>query len=66
MIVSHSYHSQPLQQLIEKSEKSGWSISEINWDQTTIVPTGVTQSDYIDMISQLYHAELFTLKIIYK
>ncbi|MEO8965597.1 MAG: ferritin-like domain-containing protein [Gammaproteobacteria bacterium] len=63
MIVSHSYHSQPLQQLIEKSEKLGWSISEINWDQIPIVPMGVTQPDYIDMISQLYHAELFTLKI---
>ena len=63
MTVSHSYHSQQLQQLIEKSEASSWSLSEINWEQTPVIPTSVSKSDYIDMISQLYHAELFTLKV---
>jgi hypothetical protein len=63
MTVSHFYQSQQLQQLIEKSEASSWSISEINWAQTPIIPSGVSKSDYIDMISQLYHAELFTLNV---
>lgn len=60
---SHTYHSPQLQQLIEKSGLSNWSISEFDWDQTPIVPNDVTITDYVDMISQLYHAELFTLKI---
>ncbi len=63
MHITHSYYSQQLQQLIEKSEKSNWSISEFNWQQTPLIPAGIAKSDYIDMISQLYHAELYTVKL---
>lgn len=58
-----SYFSRRLQNLIELSEKSGWHVSELPWDKTPLVPNGVERDDYIDMISQLYHAELFTLKV---
>lgn len=64
MKVSHSYYSKQLQQLIEKSESSNWSIPAINWNQAPLVPEGIIEADYIDMISQLYHAEIFTLKVL--
>lgn len=63
MDISHSYYSKQLQYLIEKSEKTSWTITDLDWEQTPIIPTGVPIADYIDMISQLYHAEIFTLTV---
>lgn len=58
--------SEKLSILINTAYKTQWSPEEINWDQSVEVPKGITNKDYIDMVSQLYYAEQATIHIIGK
>lgn len=62
---TQKFHSETLENLIHKSDSGQWSaINDINWNQTPIIPEGVTTADYLDMISQLYYGEILTIQVI--
>lgn len=50
--------------LIAKAEAQQWAIATaLDWSLPVIVPPGVSPDDYIDMVSQLYHAEIVTIDL---
>jgi len=64
---SLSYYSSRLEKLIENAYSAQWALdssdSGIPWDQEPTLPQDIAVEDYIDMISQLYYAEHFTIQI---
>lgn len=62
-MVSHIYQSEQIQKLIEKADAAPSIFFNPPSDQMPVIPEGVGRADYIDMISQLYHAEIFTISI---
>lgn len=58
-------HLERLKSLISIAYKNQWSPDEqINWDEDIVIPTGISQSTYIDMVSQLYYAEEATIRLL--
>lgn len=45
------------------SRDGQWDLSELPWQSEPILPEGVPGDMYRDLVSQLYHAELFTIAV---
>ncbi len=59
-----AYFSTELENLINTSFKKSWSVdTQINWDQEVVIPSGMDQQEYLDLVSQLYHSEVLTIHI---
>jgi hypothetical protein len=62
---SEEYFSPAIEVLIDKSFKGQWSLdTTIDWTQEVVVPPGLDRSVYVNMVSQLYYAEKFTIALI--
>ncbi len=50
--------------LTHKAHAGQWSADAIDWKQEPVLPAALPRAVYIDMVSQLYHAELATLEVL--
>lgn len=58
-------HTDPrLERLIAKATTAQWSIDHIDWSPEPVLPAGLPHRIYVDMVSQLYHAELAALDVL--
>jgi 1,2-phenylacetyl-CoA epoxidase catalytic subunit len=60
---NQTYYSARLERLIAKAQNQQWAADTgVNWNQTPVLPAGVAVNDYLDMMSQLYHAEIYVVE----
>ena len=60
---NQSYYSDRLEKLICKAQNQQWAADTgVNWNQTPVIPDGVGVDVYLDMMSQLYHAEIYVVE----
>jgi hypothetical protein len=57
---NQTYYSDRLERLIRSAQNHQWAADTgVNWNQDPLVPEGVRLDAYVDMLSQLYHAETY-------
>jgi hypothetical protein len=60
---SQTYYSKRLETLIRKAQNQQWAADTgVNWNQQPVIPNGVSVDVYLDMMSQLYHAEIYVVE----
>ena len=59
-----TYYSERLERLICKAQNSQWATDTgVNWNQQPVIPDGVSVDVYLDMMSQLYHVEIYVVEL---
>jgi len=53
-----------LERLIIKATRAQWSSDRIDWSTEPLLPERLPHRIYVDMVSQLYHAELAALEVL--
>ena len=53
-----------LDRLTHKATTAQWSIDQLDWSLEPVLPAGLPHGIYVDMVSQLYHAELAALDVL--
>lgn len=60
---NQAYYSEKLERLISKAQNQQWAADTgVDWDREPVLPPGVAMHDYLDMMSQLYHAEIYVVE----
>ena len=53
-----------IDRLTAKARAARWSIDDLDWSLEPVLPATLPRTAYVDMVSQLYHAELAALEVL--